>query len=291
MKRHNTFQEDIQQIRGIRNPLLRDLLALLWSEAVFNDQLPSELRFQPPNLSLINFIQWVEGVGVVEEYIDVSKLPLGKYAEKLLQMFFEHHPNFKLIAQNIQLVKDKLTVGEIDYLLYDLKKDKHIHLEFALKFYLQTVWKGKVTFLGPNVKDSLSKKSQKLIKRQSQLLIQHADLLPTDLRSIDFQPQIWMKGVRFYPFQGNENYTHSRAWWLNIENIEFLQQADFTFELINHKKDWIFPYYKASSVEFETLSSKAKKYLEQKANALMVVRRKGGEVVDRGFIMRTDWPN
>lgn len=291
MKRHNTFQGDIQQIRCIRNPLLRDLIALLWSDAVFNDQIPPELCFQPPQLSLKELIQWAEELKCVEEHIDASKLPLGKYAEKLLQIFFEQHPNFQLVAQNIQLIKDKVTVGEIDFLLRDLEINKHIHLEFALKFYLKTSWSGKEIFLGPNVKDNLNRKSQKLINSQSQLLNSHADLLSAELRNTIFQPKIWMKGVRFYPFQANENYTHAQAWWLNLESIELLDQAGFTFEHIEQKKDWIFPYFKKEAVDFKTLKFETKKYFNQNRNALMLVRKKGAEVLDRGFIMRTGWPN
>lgn len=291
MKRHNTFQEDIQHIRNIPKPLLRDLVALLWSEAVFNDQFTVELCFQSPHLNLKEFIQWTESIEVMDLQIEPSRLPLGKYAEALLQIFFDHHPDFQLLARNIQLIKNKQTLGELDFLLFDMKKQNHIHLEFALKFYLKTIWKGEETFLGPNVKDTLSNKSQKLTNTQSQLLNQHADLLPANLQSINFQPQIWMKGVRFYPFQINENFTHSRAWWLDIKSIELLNQAGFTFELIEQKKDWIFPYYKASPVEFETLRLEAKKYLAHQANALMLVRKKGNEVIDRGFLMRADWPN
>lgn len=290
MKRHNTFQSEIQQIRSIRNSMLRDLVALLWTNCPFNDQLPDALCFHAPQLKLEELIQWAEEIGSVEQ-LDANKLPLGKYAEQLLQLFFEHYPIFQLLGQNIQLIKDKETLGEIDFLLHDLKNHKYIHLEFALKFYLKTAWKGKETFLGPNVKDCLQRKSQKLISSQSQLLIQHTDLLTADLRQIPFQPKIWMKGVRFYPFLLNESYTHTKAWWLKIEDIGHLDKSDYSFELIDQKKDWIFPYFKAVAQDFEILKLEATTYLSQNRNALMVVRKKGEEVIDRGFVMRADWPN
>lgn len=291
MKRHNTFHEDIHQIRNVSNPIFRDLIALLWSKTVFNEEFPNELCFKPPQLTLKELIQWTESLKNIEEHLDASKLPLGKYAEKLLQIFFEQHPSFQLLAHNIQLVKDKETVGEIDFLLHDLKNEKHIHLEFALKFYLKTRCKGKEIFIGPNVKDTLGRKCQKLINSQSQLLNSHADLLSADLQNTIFHPKIWMKGVRFYPYQANENYTHSQAWWLNIKNIELLDQSGFTFECIKQKKDWIFPYFKAIAIDFETLKLETEKYFTQKRNALMLVRKKGEEVLDRGFIMREEWPN
>jgi hypothetical protein len=290
MKRHNTFQSEIHLIRSIRKPVLRDLVALLWANCPFNDQIPDELCFHAPQLKLEELIQWAEEIEI-EEQLDANKLPLGKYAEQLLQIFFKNYSVFQLLGQNIQLIKDKETLGEIDFLLHDLKQNNYIHLEFALKFYLKTAWKGKEIFLGPHVKDCLQRKSQKLINRQSQLLNQHADLLTADLHKIPFQPKIWVKGVRFYPFRINESYTHAKAWWIKIEDIGHLDKSNYTFELINQKKDWIFPYFKAVAQDFETLKLEAKTHLSQNRNPLMVVRKKGKKVVDRGFVMRADWPN
>ena len=55
-----------------------------------------------------------------------EKLRLGKYVERLAYFEFGQQKNSSIIAENIQIQKEKTTLGELDCLL--LKNNKPIHL-------------------------------------------------------------------------------------------------------------------------------------------------------------------
>lgn len=290
MESQLAFNKHISQINQLKLPFLQDLVTLLWQTEVYKAHFEKGSVFSPPLQELESLIEWAKKLTPPNGQKNTN-LPLGKYAEELITLFIEFHADYKLLARNIQLIANKKTLGEIDFLFHDLNNNQHIHLEFALKFYLKTKFNGEMVFLGPNVKDRLTKKKEKLVHSQTQLLKKHADLLPKEFAHILFTPKIWMKGVKFFPFALNRNYTHTKAWWLNLEAIELLNQDRISFEYVTEKKDWIFPYFKSSPVDFNRLKNQADHYFQLKKNALMVVRRKGKVIIDRGFIMRENWPN
>jgi len=287
----DNFQKQISQIAVIDQPLIQDLIALLWSEEAYQAEFPSEFYFHQKNQSLSDLIEWSKKIEIDTDFSEHNKLPLGKYAESLLIIYFKNCKKFELLANNLQLIKENKTLGEIDFLLKNLRSEEYIHLEFALKYYLKVQWKGQLVFLGPNVNNQLEKKKEKLLGQQSRLLNRHQSLLDANFQKINFQPKIWMKGVRFYPFNKKEEYSHTKAWWLNYENIDKLINKNIYFEAVPLKKDWIFPYFKEKEVDFNSLKTKAEHYFQQKKNALMVVRKENNKVIDRGFIMRKKWPN
>ena len=98
--------------------------------------------------------------------IDISideNLRLGKYVERLVSFELSQQENISILAENVQIQKDKRTLGELDCLL--LKNNKPIHLEIIYKFYVydESVGNNETDhFIGPNRKDSLIEKLTKL---------------------------------------------------------------------------------------------------------------------------------
>ncbi|HFU75616.1 MAG TPA: DUF1853 family protein, partial [Arcobacter sp.] len=95
-----------------------------------------------------------------------QKLPLGKRVEQFFQFYLSHSKRYNIIKQNIQIIHNKNTIGEIDFILYDKLKMKTIHLELVYKFYLydSTFNDGFHGYIGPNRDDTLVKKITKLKK-------------------------------------------------------------------------------------------------------------------------------
>jgi len=60
---------------------------------------------------------------------------LGLYAEALLEYFLTHGPHARLVAANIPLRTAGLTLGEVDFLLENVRGER-LHWELAVKFYL-----------------------------------------------------------------------------------------------------------------------------------------------------------
>jgi len=98
---------------------------------------------------------------------------LGHLVEHVVSEAIEASSNFEIIAENIQLVEDKQTIGELDFIVRDLHNLDVIHLELAYKFYLydpSISGKEMENWIGPNRNDSLVEKLKKLNERQFPLL-------------------------------------------------------------------------------------------------------------------------
>ena len=54
-----------------------------------------------------------------------EKLRLGKYIERLVSFQLEQEKSISILCENIQIQKEKITLGELDCII--LKEDKPIH--------------------------------------------------------------------------------------------------------------------------------------------------------------------
>jgi len=109
------------------------------------------------------------------------------------------------LAENIQIKRDKVTIGEIDCLL----KHKHtpIHLEIIYKFYLydESVGNSELEhWIGPNRKDSLIEKVTKLKNKQLPLLYKPETeqvINQLNLNIEEIQQQVYFKAQLFVPYR------------------------------------------------------------------------------------------
>lgn len=87
---------------------------------------------------------------------------LGFYYQWLWQQLIIHHPDFELVAEELQLHEDKRTLGAIDFLVFNKSMNQLEHWEVAIKFYLahQNRW------LGPNSADNLDRKINRMVDHQ-----------------------------------------------------------------------------------------------------------------------------
>lgn len=65
-----------------------------------------------------------------------KKLPLGKRVEYFFEYYINQTKRYKLLYKNIQVLKEKETLGELDFILYDEKEEKYLHTELVYKYYL-----------------------------------------------------------------------------------------------------------------------------------------------------------
>lgn len=102
---------------------------------------------------------------------------LGHLAERVVAQALKASDNFRLLAENVQIVVDKKTIGELDFIAEDLSDGRILHIELAYKFYL---YDSKISseplhnWIGPNRRDSLIEKLEKLKKKQYPLLYHEA---------------------------------------------------------------------------------------------------------------------
>ena len=161
---------------------------------------------QTPNLWKGNEIFSLKQFEIDRDSIKVDlkideKLRLGKYIERFVSFQIKQDKNCKIISENIQIQQDKLTLGELDCLLY--KNEKPIHLEIIYKFYLYDASVGATEiehFIGPNRKDSLFEKLDKL--QQKQLPLLYSNECKTYLESVNLdvpevEQQVYFKAQLF----------------------------------------------------------------------------------------------
>jgi len=102
-----------------------------------------------------------------------NNLRLGHLVEKVVSGLIKRSRNFEMLYENIQIVEDKNTLGELDFIIEEDSTKRIIHLELAYKFYLYDPRISEVpimNWIGPNRKDSLQEKLEKLKRKQFPLL-------------------------------------------------------------------------------------------------------------------------
>lgn len=101
-----------------------------------------------------------------------DNLRLGNRLERLFSFVIKHTEAYEVLCENLQIVADKKTLGELDFILRERATNKLIHVELAGKIYLyDPALTGELSrWIGPNRKDSLQRKIQKLKDKQFPLL-------------------------------------------------------------------------------------------------------------------------
>ncbi|MDN3724661.1 DUF1853 family protein [Aequorivita sp. SDUM287046] len=102
-----------------------------------------------------------------------SNSVMGMQAEACFEAYLKQSENFELLAANLQINDGKKTLGELDYIVKDLAAKRIVHIELACKFYLYDEIENASEaehWIGPNRKDSLFYKLEKIKTKQFPLL-------------------------------------------------------------------------------------------------------------------------
>ncbi len=130
---------------------------------------------------------------------------LGKQAEACFEYLLNNSKNHQLLAANIQIQGETKTLGELDYLVFDTETEKTLHIELACKFYLFDDSLGpdyEAKWIGPNRKDTLKEKLEKIKEKQFPLLFApetRTALKDLQLDIAKIEQQICIKSFLFLP--------------------------------------------------------------------------------------------
>ena len=218
-------------------------------------------------------------------YID-EKLRLGKYIERFVSFQLAQNSSIKIISENIQIQKEKITLGELDCII--LKDEKPIHLEIVYKFYVYDAAIGTTEiehFIGPNRKDSLLEKLTKLKEKQLPLLYSNECekyLKSIHLASENITQQVYFKAQLFVPFS-NKSVQLSKinkecivGYYIN--KTELSQFFDCKFHIPN-KKDWlVIPHENINWQSFKQFTESSKDYLEREFSPLCWLKKPNGAI-------------
>ena len=224
---------------------------------------------------------------------------LGKYFESLLEFWFIESEQFDLIASNLQVLDGKRTVGEIDFILKDLKTDTVYHLEVAVKFYLQhESGEHFMQWIGPNTRDRLAFKYEKLLNKQLLILDDpSSEKLLEQFILKDVQRKCFFKGFFFYS-------NHSVSFLPNLFHPDHLRAkhlsfsgfvtVEFPYRFLNvEKHDW----FSVPEVKSESLMVKkdAEQFVWQRMAVLpnpfmLIAFDEKNREVERFMIVPDSWP-
>lgn len=198
-------------------------------------------------------------------YLKLPEIPentiLGKRAEYLYQWCIEQSLNYKLIAANVQINVPGKTIGELDYLIKELKTGRIFHIELVYKFYCYDPNSSQKSvhldhsqhielskYIGPNKRDNFVYKLDRLINHQLPLLYHPAtrvQLAPLELDIDQIEQRACFLAHIFIPrdmWQHDFKYINKRSiagYYMNKD--AFAKAYSTHLYYFPHKRQWIMP--------------------------------------------------
>lgn len=217
--------------------------------------------------------------------IDLHKLEprLGKRVEQFVVFQFEQE-GIPVITSNLQIQNGKETIGEIDTIIEE--DNQLIHLEICYKFYLYdpTITGNETSkWIGPNRRDSLDLKLEKLQTKQFPLLqndITKRQLSKLDINAESITQKVLFKSQLFLPADTvfnnklpiNENCIE--GFYYALENLEQFHDCKF---FIPQKPDWLMkPQTHINWLNYSEFRIKVGVYLDKKNAPLCWIKKPSG---------------
>lgn len=233
----------------------------------------------PDNLPTLNFSQ-----------------KLGHLYEDAFAQIIDHSTRYELIVQNLQIRDpNKITLGELDYVLADTHTGEFIHLELAIKFYLVHQHKGQTSYPGPNAQDNWQKKLQRL--SQHQLTLTSHPVTQRNLKENyqinETSPRHLVHGTFFdhitateLPVPVGASPTARRARWLACQELQYHLPDSCNRFLIVPKPLWLCPIDKILRQSLVSVDRQELVKLAQQRCTLFLTE----ECQQPLFLTPDDWP-
>lgn len=247
-----------------QNPLVRDLAWAIASPALLNaaaaefaDKVVSdpwcEQQFEQFKYHLVSLE--VDPSPLATWIQDRKSQRLGRYFESLVGYWLHHAPGFTDVTESLKVKKEKITVGEFDFLYRDKTSPHHVHLEVAVKFYLRhgsgESWKH---YLGPEGRETMDQKLRLLFDKQLLLSTtpEGQEALAHRAPHKSVMPVALVKGAIFDPWTPSEfdppyptpGLSHHRlgGWWVHLDKAaEVVQHKPNRTWMILPKLEWLAP--------------------------------------------------
>ncbi|GHA31584.1 hypothetical protein GCM10007103_11540 [Salinimicrobium marinum] len=225
-----------------------------------------------------------------------SNLVLGKRIERFFRIYLQYFSEEEeVLAENVQIFADKITLGELDFILKNKNSGKVSHIEVVYKFYIyDPSFENELErWIGPNRRDSLIKKIIRLETRQFPLLFQK-EAQPL-LRELQIEPEnidqkVLFKANLFVPceildqhFPGINNECVQGFW---IKASEFNEAAFGKYRFFSPTKpDWpVLPENNTTWHSFSEIRVQVDGFLKKERSPLLWMK-KNDRIYTRFFIV------
>lgn len=206
----------------------------LWDKKQFDVQ-----QFEFPQLDLMNFFPTPFP----------NNIRLGHQMEYVFKQLLEYSEGYEVVLHNLPIRQDKITLGEIDFILKDIKNNKLVHVELTYKFYIinPEIPDPLHQLIGPNMHDAFFAKMQKIKSKQFPLL--HSDeainaLINSNIYDINIEHQCCFKAQLFEPYENKSlnllplNVNCIVGYWLRFDVFNTSEFTDNEFYIPN-KSEWV----------------------------------------------------
>jgi hypothetical protein len=229
---------------------------------------------------------------------------LGARFEAFWTFFLRNHPRYRLLAYNLPVYRNGNTLGALDFLFEDTHRERVVHGEVAVKFYIYQADRPGVElakWIGPNPDDNLQLKIERLQRHQLPLssgpegmaALRAHGLPAPDCKAVLLKGYLFHPAGRTIDLPDGFNRDHLHGEWLTIDNLAELvattnQEQAGTRWLILEKPGWLLPALPESQ-GVANFVQRVGKRLEREKRPIMIARTTDGEESRRYFVIPEGW--
>lgn len=214
-----------------------------------------------------------------------KRFRLGHLVEHFVQFGFINQDGIEVLAKNVQVISEKQTLGEFDFLIEQDGIPYQIEVVFKFYLYDESVGTTEIEhWIGPNRNDSLIQKIDKIKEKQFPLIKKPEAkkvLESYGLNSEAIEQRVYFKGKLFVPY-GKEvdvqllNPSCIAGYYISIERIK--EFSDFEI-YVPSKHDWLVEAHDdVSWLKFEEVVTEISRMIEEKRSPLIWLKDGRGEI-------------
>lgn len=255
----------------------------LWEKEQFGIQ-----QFEFPSLEMYSFLP---------KPIP-QNIRLGHQMEHVFKQLVEYSEAYEIVLHNLPIRQDKITLGEIDFILKDKANNKLIHVELTYKFYIinPEISEPIHQLIGPNRQDAFFAKMQKIKNNQFALL--HSEegintLLNNNIDHSEIEHQCCFKAQLFQPYGSTTTTMHPLnencivGYWIRFEVFNTAEFSSQKFYIPN-KSEWaIAPHQKVEWQSFSEILPEVKLRMDAEKSPMLWMEKSDMEF-EKFFIVWWD---
>lgn len=218
-----------------------------------------------------------------------KSLRLGNWAEQFVFFQLHHQKDCEVLFENLQIKDDKTTIGELD-VLFNIN-NKLLHLEIIYKFYLYHRSSNQENdlnyWVGPNRKDSLIYKLNKLKNKQLPLLYNNHTQRLLNKSFIDTSKAsqfVMFKAQLFLPYGSIEdsidlgplNKACIMGYYISFNQIDVLNNSHI---YIPRKLEWLIePYEQVDWMDFNNAKTRIEELIQNNRSPMIWVLERSNRI-------------
>ena len=228
---------------------------------------------------------------------------LGLYFENLWHFFLEQDPEVELLAHNLAVRDSKRTLGEFDCIYFCHRRQRSVHLELAVKFYLSApaaTGSDQSSWLGPNSSDRLDLKLQRMLSHQ--ICLAHtpegraalAELGVSDpLLEIEIKGRLFNHWLTPAPPPPGYNLSLSMPSWRRLRELGNMDEDGSVHYLPLERSQWLSPVSSCngSMLNIAELVNHGAANLESNPRPIQIAVIDGNNERERFFLVPDNWPS